>query len=267
MFEVMKAVGFYCRSDNLSRWIFNTIKSSIETTNVTHDSIEQYNGKFAKNEVVKFSKSVHEELQYEFIPNTTKFFNKKLVWWKLYFKNDNVEYDLKDFFNQTFMNKSIEEYNYLRGYIVLDLQQNEYAKYSDLPLDNPLLTLKNNVINTQLSAEVQPKVNSLLLQGFVYYQLPISILSFLSWQHFDFSTNGAVAMALLGWVVGFNHVSKNWTDFTRAWTNQLFEKVRLSLGKDCIDNGLLKELNFRVDEEVKVMQLKNKILQEMNRNE
>lgn len=267
IFEVVKAVGFYSRSDNLSKWIFDSIKSSIETTNVTSDSIQQYNGKFTKEEVIKFSNSVHEELQYDFIPNTTKFFKTKLVWWKLYFKNDNVEYDLKDFFNQKFMNKSIEEYNYLRGYIVLDLQQNEFAKYSDIPLDNPLLNLKIDVINNQLSAEVQPKVNSLLLQGFIYYQLPISVISFLSWQHFDFSTNAAVALALLGWVVGFNHVSKNWSEFSRAWTNELFEKVRLRLGKDCIDNGLLKELNFRVDEEVKVLELKNKILQELNRNE
>lgn len=263
LFEIWKAISWYLNSMNLSNWLLKNIINRIQEVDATTKSIESLSKSLVDHEITDFSKLTHHELQYDFIPKTSKFFNSKLTWWKLYYKNDNIEYDLKDFFNENFMNNSIENYNYLRGFIVSKLKQNNYANYSQSDLPNPLQDLKVDLINNRLTNEIQPKVFAFLTQGLIYYQLPISLIAWLSWQYFGFSSDTAFALGLLGWVAGFNHVAKSWYSFTHSWLQELFEQVRICLGKDCIDNGLLKELNSKVVEEIKFAEIKNNILKKL----
>lgn len=130
----------------LEEWLLHNIKSQIKEQISTAAAPEEIND-ISNMEIARFTDLVNTELQDEFKPKTTKFFHKNLIWWKLYYKNDNVEYDIKDFFMNHFMNKSIENYNYLKGKISLvDAEV----------IDNPLLKLKNKVINKRIAEEIQP---------------------------------------------------------------------------------------------------------------
>lgn len=266
LFEVLKAIDSYVDSNNLSNWLLNNIITRINKSSFSSTKIEELNDQIVDRDINKFSDFIHHELQYEFIPNTTKYFKSKLSWWKLYLNNDNVEYDLKDYFNKNFMSKSIEKYNYLRGYISSTLKQNEYSVQSNEELSNPLHDLKVDLINNRLESEVQPKVLNYLTQGFVYYQLPISLIAWASWQYFGFGADTAIALGLLGLVAGINHVSKLWYRFTESWLQELFEQVRLCLGQDCIDKGLLKELNIKVAEESALVKVKSTVLSQLTTN-
>jgi len=262
IYELLKCIGKFLQTDVLCLWLLNSISTNISKYNITPDSITEVYSSIKANVIPQFSDSVHSELQNKFIPKTSTFFRKKLRWWKLYLKNDNVEYDLKDFFNENFMTSSIEGYNYIRGKLVSQMQQHEYAKYpNNTEIANPLLKMKNDLVNERLMAEIQPVVYSSISLAFVYYQLPLSILSFLAYQFFEFTSSSAIAIALLGWVVGFNQVSKQWEKFTSLWLQGLYEDVRVCISKDCIEKGLLKELNTRYYDERNILDIKYEILQ------
>ncbi|KAG7664674.1 uncharacterized protein J8A68_001770 [[Candida] subhashii] len=255
LYELLKAITWFSRSDIIGSWLLNNIQSNIEEK--THSALTPAKVNLVvKTDISKFVDSVNRELQYEFEPKTEKFFHSRLNWWKLYYKNDNVSYDIKDFFNLNFMNKSIEQFNFIKGKITTN----------DNEINNPLLALKTEVINKRVEQEVQPVVYKALGTAFVYYQLPISILSFVAYQHFDFTVNAAIALLGLGWVVGFNHVSKVWTGFSNEWLNKLFEEVRLCLGKDCIDEGLLKQSNEKLVHDTKLSNLRLDILEKVRKS-
>lgn len=259
IFELCKFIYLYLNSGILSDKIRKAIieELSIKTPRKLDDGLYQT---LKTKDLQDFSNKMHEELQNSFIPKTTNYF-KSLRWWKLYLKNDNIEYDLKDYFNEHFMNESIENYNYFRGQISSQLQQQKFGNYKiDSRINNPLLKLKNKLLIEKIENEIQPVVYTSLVQAFTFYQLPISILSFFSYQYFGFGLEGACALALLGWVLGFNHVSKKWEVFTRQWLKNLFEDVRIKLGRDCIDNGLLKELNLKYNEEVNLINVKKQVV-------
>ena len=236
VYELFKFIDHFLRTNILTSWysakVINSIQNKINKSNTAINE----GSEVVKSEIAQFGQMVNSELQYEFIPQTTNFVQKKLSWWKLYYKNDNVEYDLKDFFSKHFMNKGIENYNFLRGKILS----------SDEMVENPLLELKNEIVNRRVTLEVQPQVYSILTKAFIYYQLPISVIAALSYQFFEFSGNACIALFSLGWVLGFNQVSRDWINFMTKWMNQLFEEVRITVGSKCIDNGLLKESNDQV---------------------
>ena len=255
VYELFKFVDHFLRTDNLTSWylakIIQTILSKIKRAN----TVISEGSDVVKSEIENFGQMVNSELQYEFIPETTNYVQKKLSWWKLYYKNDNVEYDLKDFLNNQFMNKAIENYNFLRGKILS----------TDEVVENPLLELKNEVINRRVSLQVQPEVYSVLSKAFVYYQLPISVIAALSYQFFDFSGNACIALCSLGWILGFNQVSRDWINFMNKWMNQLFEEVRVTVGSKCIDNGLMKESNEQVIRIENENSIRQKILRDIER--
>lgn len=262
VYELGKSIGFFLQSDNLCDWLLKSIRFNASNYNIEPNSITETYTSIKTKDIPQFSESVHSELQNQLIPETNKYFKSKLRWWKLYLKNDNVEYDLKDFFAKNFMSTSIENYNYVRGKIVSKMQQHEHFEYKkNDTFKNPLLEMKNDLVQERLMTEIQPAVYSSITTAFVYYQLPLSVLSFLSYQYFEYSSNSAIALALLGWVVGFNHVSKQWEKFSNIWLRNLYEDVRLYSGKKCIDDGLLRELNSRYEEECNIAEKKNKILQ------
>lgn len=262
IYELLKCIGKFLQTEVLCTWLLNSISTNISKYSITPDSITEVYSSIKSNVIPQFSDSVHSELQNKLIPRTNAFFKKKLRWWKLYLKNDNVEYDLKDFFNENFMTSSIEGYNYIRGKLVSQMQQHEYAKYpNNTEITNPLLKMKNDLVNERLMTEIQPVVYSSISLAFVYYQLPLSILSFLAYQYFEFTSSSAIAIAMLGWVVGFNQVSKQWEKFTYTWLQGLYEDLRVCISKDCVEDGLLKELNSRYYDERNILDIKYEILQ------
>lgn len=262
IYELSKCIGKFLQTEVLCLWLLSNISSNISKYNITPDAITEVYSSIKSDVIPRFSDSLHSELQNKLVPKTNTYFKRKLRWWKLYLKNDNVEYDLKDFFNENFMGSSIEGYNYVRGKLVSQMQQHEYAQYqNNTEITNPLLKMKNDLVNERLMTEIQPVVYSSIGLAFVYYQLPLSILSFLAYQYFEFTSSSAIAIALLGWVVGFNQVSKQWEKFTYAWLQELYEDVRVCIGRDCIEEGLLKELNSRYNDERNILAIKNEILQ------
>lgn len=259
IYSFWKFLGRFSAKDSLKEWQLKKITTNISNSQSPETDIDDLYKSITSTTLPSFSNSIHSELQNTFIPKTNHFFSNKLQWWKLYFKNDNVEYELKDFFTESFMNSSIENYNFIRGRTLSEMRKEKYAEYPSDKLYNPLQELKNRVINQRIANEIQPIVYTAIISAFIYYQLPISILSFLSYYYFAFSTNSAIALTLLGWVVGFNHLSKVWEKFTHEWLKLLYEEVRLCLGKECIDE-LMKELKERYRLEQQLALQKRQIL-------
>lgn len=261
IYEALKFIHLYLSSDILGQWTLKNVIKNIKNSINEENSVVKTYENLKTIEIPIFSEQLHSELQYQLIPQTTHFFKKKLRWWKLYLKNDNIEYDLKDYFNRNFMNQSIENYNYFRGLINSQIQQEKYGLYEKTEVNNnPILNLKNQLVSERIENEIQPVVYNSIVEGFLFYQLPVSVVSACSYLFFGFELETAGALALLGWVVGFNYVSKVWEKFSMKWTSDFFEEVRILLGKQCIDEGLLKELKNKYQEEQNLVQVKSQIL-------
>lgn len=239
--ELSKFLQWFLRSDVLSSWQVRVIRKAISRENISQDSLKATREDLKTHAINECSVQMHSELQHNFIPQTTEFFRKKLSWWKLYLKNDNVEYELKDFFGAHFMNNSIENFNYVKGQVEakLGLKTNP----DSFTPENPLQSLKQDVLNRRILLEVQLVVYASILSAFVYYQLPLTALSLVGYFWFGIHSQTAIAITSLGWVIGFNHVLKAWHSFTKQWLLRLFDEVRVVISKDCIDQGLLPELD------------------------
>lgn len=260
--ELLKFLTWYTRSNVLGQWYLQSIIRNISSESKDLASVTELYTQLKSNDIPAFGNSVHLELQSQLIPRVTSFL-KSLRWWKLYLRNDNIEYDLKDFFNREFMPLSIEKYNFLRGKISSGLQQEKFGSYTEGgAVKNPLIAFKNNLINERLEAEVQPVVYSSLLNGFVMFQLPVSTVALLSYLFLGIHLESAVALGLLGWTVGFNYVAKQWELFTRNWLRDLFEDTRVLLGQS-VDEGLLKELNSKYNEELALVKKKQAIIEDL----
>lgn len=269
IFQFVKIIGYNLQIEQLINWNLTKLMNNLSRDEITVQELESLYNDLRKTEINKFNALMHSELQNGFIPNITKFFNKKLRWWKLYYKNDNVEYDLKDFLQFNFMPESIDNYNYLRGKIVTQLQNHKYGRYDldineAINLKNPLTKLKEELINQRITTEVQPVVTSNLFYAFLYYQLPTSLLSVCAYQIFEFSFNSSLSIFALGMVMGFNYLSKNWEKFIKVWLDDLFEETRICIDKDCVENGLIKELTLRYNEEKQLINVKRSILNGIN---
>ena len=256
IYELYKAINWFTQVPVISSWLLNNIKVNIKQK-IQHTASPEETNEISNIEISRFIDSVNKELQDDFEPKTVNFFRKNLSWWKLYYKNDNVEYEIKDFFLNNFMNKSIASFNFLSGKI--------NPADSDISVENPLFSLKKEVINKKISEEVQPKVYRALGEGFLYYQLPISLLSFFGFQYLGYAANDCIALATLGLVLGFNQVSKIWTSYTQLWLNNLFEEVRICIGKQCVEEGLLKESNIQLEKDLRCAQLRQEIFNELDK--
>ncbi|RLV93656.1 hypothetical protein JA1_002380 [Spathaspora sp. JA1] len=255
IYELLKGITWMSNKETISEFLLNNIKSNIEK-HLKSLNEPQENHRLATKDITKFVEFVNSELQDEFQPQTKEFFRKKLNWWRLYYKNDNVEYDIKDFFNTNFMNKSIEKYNYLSGKI-------SGVNEVETELSNPLSDLKTSITNERITQEVQPLVVKTLASAFVYYQLPIGTIAALAYQFFDFSSNSCIALFTLGLVVGFNQVSRIWIEFTQNWLSSLFEEIRVCLSKDCIEKGLLKQSDDRLAKDIELAKLRTQTLEQL----
>lgn len=265
--EVAKYFGWFLRTENLRAWLLALIKTEIATNKISEARIEAVYTDLKLQSLVECSRAMHAELQKEFVPQTDTFFASKLSWWMLYFRNDNVEYTVKDYLNTHFMPKSIDSYNYLKGQLVARLQEQKFAHYTEndrTQLKNPLQEYKTNLINVRVPQEIQLAVYAALSTAFVYYQLPLTAISILGYLFFGIQAQTAAAITTLGWVLGFNKVSKDWNDFSRTWLTSVYEEVRVLLSKDCIENGLLTELNLRYDAAQDLAKIKRQVLEELN---
>lgn len=261
LFELSKILTLYLRTPILSQFYIRSIANSLQTANVRARAGLERVAASNPLDTAQFSELAHSELQYNMIPKTEAFFKHELSWWKMYLKNDNVEYDLKDFFNREFMNQSIERYNFVRGKIVSQLQSDGVAEYADADAAaNPLLQMKNEVINERLPREVQPVVYSAIVESVLMYHIPIGLVALGAYGFLDFTLNLAVAIASLGLAAGFNHGSKKWEKFSHKWMRQLFEDIRVCAGYRCIENGLIKEFEIRRSDEEKLYKLRAEIL-------
>lgn len=266
--EFKKFLLWYLRTENLTSWMFHVICTEIARNDLTETKLQQIYSDLKLETLAKCSSSMHGELQKSLIPETNKFFSRKLRWWMLYWKNDNVEYSLKDYFLANFMPKSIESYNYVRGQLTARLQEQKYAAYSDkIGVINPLKAFKRDLINERIPNELQPVVYHCLATAFVYYQLPLTVLSVCGYLFVGLEPDTAFAIGLLGWVLGFNHVSREWHKFTTQWLKNLYEQVRIVITRGCVAEGLLKELDARYEENRMLAKVKKQVLKELTKHQ
>lgn len=266
--EVVKFILWFLRTENLSKWLYQVIRNEISHNTLSETYVKQVYEDLRLHAVAECSSSMHHEFQSSFVPDTQAFFDKKLRWWMLYWMNDNVEYALKDYMLTHFMPRSIAAYNYVKGQLVARLQEQKFAAYKNtFDVANPLAAFKLNLVNNRILAEIQPMVYSTLAWAFVTYQLPLTVLSFVGYMWLGIQPQTAIAITLLGWVLGFNEVSKRWQAFTEHWLKQLFEEVRLVISKGCIDNGLLKELNTRYEGAKDLARIRRQVLETLARHE
>lgn len=260
--EVGKLLLWYTRTENLCLWLFEVIRIEIGRNNLSEKRVQEIYEDLRLQSISRFSKEMHAELQDSLMPQTSAFLSKKIPWWKLYWYNDNVEYMVKDFFSSTFMTKSIDAYNYVRGQLVARLQEQKFAKFPDETLnDNPLAELKHKYTKSPIPTEVQLMVYRCLATGFMYYQLPLTILSAFGYTLFGIGGETALAMTILGWTLGFNHVAREWHAYTTKFMADLHEDVRLTISKGCLDNGLLKELATRYEGAKDLARIKRQVLE------
>lgn len=265
--EVRKYLLWYLRSENLRLWLLALIKTEISTNCVSVAHIDAVYSDLKLSTLVRCSDAMHTELQRDFVPRTNHFFRTKLVWYMLYLCNDNVEYALKDYFSTNFMPKSIDNYNYTKGQLVARLQEQKYAHYSETDcaqLQSPLHEFKRRLVDFRVSEEVQLAVYAVLASAFVHYQLPISVISVVGYLYFGVQPQTAAAIAALGWVIGFNRVSRDWLQFTAAWLARLYEDVRVVLARDCVEKGLMKELDLLYAAALNLVRIKRQVLDELN---
>ncbi|OBA24161.1 hypothetical protein METBIDRAFT_77014 [Metschnikowia bicuspidata var. bicuspidata NRRL YB-4993] len=264
--ETAKFLLWHVRTENVRAWTLLLIRRDIAAGLLSESQLRQAYDDLRLHDLVQGSRHMHAELQTVLAPQTRAFFRNKLPWYMLYLQNDNVEYTVKDFFSAHFMSRSIDSYSYLRGQLVARLQEHKYAHYSEkdrLRVHNPLQQYKADLINTRVPQEIQRAVYSALVSAFVYYQLPLSALALAGYMWVGVESQTAVAIAALGWVVGFNHVSKAWHDFTATWLKRLFEDVRLVISRDCMEDGLLKELNANFEGAKEVAAVKQQVLADL----
>lgn len=262
--ELAKLLSWYLRTENLRSWLFDIIRTEIGSNNLSETQIRAIYKDLELNTLVQGSQQMHLELQKDFMPRAQDFFRRKLRWWMLYLRNDNVEYMLKDFFSREFMPKSIESYSYLKGQLVARLQEQKFANYSKmdrLQLDNPLQSFKTDLINNRVPLEIQLVVYSSLVAALLYYQLPLSVLSLVGYTWLGILSQTSLAIAGLGWVLGFDHVLKTWHEFTKKWLADLFDQVRLVISQQCMDEGLLKELNSRFEGAQDLARIKRQVVE------
>ncbi|RKP29559.1 hypothetical protein METBISCDRAFT_28146 [Metschnikowia bicuspidata] len=253
--EVRKYLLWYLRSENLRGWLLALIKTEISTNRVSVAHIHAVYSDLKLSTLVRCSEAMHTELQRDFVPRTNRFFRTKFAWYMLYLCNDNVEYALKDYLSTNFMPKSIDNYNYTKGQLVARLQEQKYAHYSETDraqLQSPLHEFKRRLVDFPLAS------------AFVHYQLPMSVISVVGYLYFGVQAQTAGAIAALGWVLGFNRVSRDWLQFTAAWLARLYEDVRVVLARDCVEKGLMKELNLLYAAALNLARIKRQVLDELN---
>lgn len=264
--ELYKLLLWFLRTENLRDWLLQVVREEINHNTLLEQYIRNVHDDLRLHAVAECSSNMHAELQNDFMPSTNNFFRKKLRWWMLYWKNDNVEYALKDYLMSHFMPKSISAYNYVRGQLVARLQEQKYADYPDtFNVSNPLEAFKQKLINERILLEVQLVVYASIVSAFVYYQLPLTVLSVLGYGWFGIQAQTAVAVTSLGWVLGFNQVSKQWHEFSDKWLAQLYEEVRLVISNGCIDNGLLKELSARYERAKDLARVKREVVEAIDK--
>lgn len=262
--EVLKFMQWSLRTENLRKWLLNLVKSEIAATGPSGSQVRAVYEDLKLKTLAEGANNMHKELQHDFFPRTQAFFKEKLPWWQLYMKNDNVEYILKDYFGTHFMPKSIDGYSYLKGQLVARLQELKFADYAEKDrthITNPLQSFKTDLVEVRIPAEVQPVVYGCLVSAFFYYQLPLALVSVCGHLWLGLQAQNALGIAALGMVLGFNHVSREWHKFTEKWLAELFDQIRLVISRECVEEGLLKELNARFKEAKALERIKQQVSQ------
>lgn len=213
--------------------LYSSIVKTLETQNVANsltlkdiDAKDQAIRKF----ISQWDENAHFEFQKHFVPYINRFENEQLSWWKLYYKNDDIEAILTNMLNTGFLNDSLKNYSYVRGQID-SFTSYESRKVGSVPPElaqNPLTSLKNEVIENDLYP-IQNSAIKTLLMNFLGLQFPVVLVSTGGYALYDFSLYSMFGLGLLGVVLGFSNVSKRWIKEFEQFKTMLFEKTRLAI--------------------------------------
>ncbi|CAM9019396.1 unnamed protein product [Wickerhamomyces anomalus] len=183
--------------------------------------------------IKQWDEYTHYEFQKTFIPFINSFESKQLSWWKLYYKNDDVENLLIRMLDESgFFQNSLQKISYIKGQIdsfnANDLKNSELIEVSNRLNSNSLTKLHNDLISNEL-LPIQNYAIKLLLINFIGLQLPVVVISSLGWYLYDFSLYSMFGLGSLGLILGFNNISKKWVNKIESFKQTLFEKMRISI--------------------------------------
>lgn len=225
-------------SESVITKLYKSIVKNLQTQNIHYSmTLEELDFKDLriKEYISQWSESAHREFQTSFQPFVTKFEAEQLAWWKLYYKNDDIETILINMLNSGFLNDSLKNFSYVKGQIdsfssFSEKNEEKLEKISSKLDQNALTQLKNQIIEEDL-IPIQNKVIKLLVLNFVGLQLPVALVSAGGYFLYGFSFYSMFGLGSLGLVLGFNNISKKWLEIITQFKTNLFEKTRLGILK------------------------------------
>jgi len=183
-----------------------------------------------KQYIAQWDESAHREFQTQFQPFVTQYESKNLAWWKLYYKNDDIEGILTHMLNTGFLNNSLKNFSYVKGQIdsFSSFRKDQLSDISTELDQNALTQLKDQIITNELYPLQQTIIKQILI-NFVGLQLPVVLISAGGAFFYDFSLYSMGGLGSLGVVLGLNNVSKKWLSLITGFKASLFEKTRLAI--------------------------------------
>lgn len=190
----------------------------------------------------QWASEAHHELQTTFTKALNELVANKLVWWKLYYKVDDVYNQASTTLMYYFLPRTQDRFDYLLGRI------DQFASthyFPPLPPTTPatadagiskteqissLFTNARTSLINDLAVDLHNTALRELLKTLVGVQLPLVLLPLFGVYFFDYSLYGAGSLMALGVVMGASRLERAWKRATDG-----FVSAALARAKDTVD--------------------------------
>ncbi|KAH3682731.1 hypothetical protein WICPIJ_006302 [Wickerhamomyces pijperi] len=206
--------------------IISNLQTQLSTSSLSLNQLQNQTQHLNKI-ISSYAEYLNLTFQRQFKPSFHQFQFKTLAWWKLYTSLNAIPAKFHNFLdNDKFLNDSIKQYSYIQGQISTSSESEFIDNQQEIiTQDNPLIELKSEILTKDIPA-LTKRGNDLLYTNFINFQLPLIALSNFGVILLDFSTYSMASVALLGLVIGFNNISRDWAKYTKSWEIEVLEGFR-----------------------------------------
>lgn len=195
----------------------------------------------------EWSRAAHTEIRDVLEPGLDRF-ERKAVWWKLYFVMDDLETVCEKEVIARFLPSTERSLVYVLG----QLSTLSSAEISQKQADKIGTVIANSRdrVATELLLPLHARAQRLVVRTFLDTQLPIAALSFAGWQLdlLEISGYAAGGLAMLGFVWGFKRLQSRWDALVTA-----FKRDVRDVAREAVDRG---EAEIYTAWESKVVEMK-----------
>lgn len=252
------------------------IHSVLETARNIHKSQSQdfvlhdigLESKSINSATDKWTSDAHNELQTTLKNGWTELFRKRLPWWKLYGKVDDVGDTGRELISYYYLPRSADKLEYLCGRIDQFADDHHFpppisSNKQALEIDSIIKTHQKNLQST-VCEELQTRSLSLFLQS-LSVQIPLTVLPLIShfYMSYPLSMYSTGSAILLGWVVGFARLQKGYMKLTNEFLKSV-ELVGQTTVKDC-KSAIAKRWEWRVQKQIDSVKEREKLLAELEK--